>query len=64
MRTEIEDHLGLITDLQNDLEENQNVLDRINTKAAGLIQRSGGECRVIIILTVVCIFLFLLIVNG
>lgn len=61
MRNEIEDHMGLITSMQADLDENQNTLDLINDKALTLIEKSGGECRVICILSVVSFILFLLV---
>ena len=61
MRNEIEDHMGLITSMQADLDENQNTLDLINDKALTLIEKSGGECRVICILSVVSFVLLLLV---
>ena len=63
MRNEIEDHLGLITAMQDDLEENQNTLDLINHKANDLIEKSGGECRVICVLSCISFVLFLLILS-
>ena len=61
MKSEIEEHLGLISSMQDDLEKNQNTLDRVNEKAKALIEKSGGECRVIALLSAVCIFLLMLV---
>jgi len=64
MKNEIEDHLVLINNLDNDLQESQNALDYVNKRATKMIERSGGEMRVICILSAICFVLFLLVIYS
>mmetsp|Transcript_2012 Transcript_2012/g.2324 ORF Transcript_2012/g.2324 Transcript_2012/m.2324 type:complete len:135 (-) Transcript_2012:227-631(-) len=64
MKNEIEDHLVLINNLDTDLMNSQNALDYVNKRATTLIEKSGGEMRVICILSTICFILFLLVIYS
>eukprot|EP00924_Labyrinthula_sp_SR-Ha-C_P007242 maker-scaffold_8-augustus-gene-13.62-mRNA-1 protein AED:0.00 eAED:0.00 QI:54/1/1/1/1/1/2/219/127 len=63
MKAEIDAHMTLIDELDTEVQKSNTIIDTVNSKAVTLIEKSGGEIRVILILTLISFILLILLLN-